>query len=152
MEITIRPATQHDLKDVIALLADDELGGQRESVSEESLEYYVTAFHRIKEDANHELVVMVSDNREIVGTLQLTFLQYLSYQGGIKALIEDVRIKRAYRNKGLGTTLVDWACKRAKTYGAHQVQLTSHLSRKKAIAFYEKVGFEFSHAGMKKIL
>ncbi len=38
---------------------------------------------------------------------------------------------------------------RARERGAHVIQLTSHLSRKDAHRFYEKLGLKGSHLGMK---
>ena len=41
-------------------------------------------------------------DKEIIGTLQLSFIQYLTYQGGIRAQIEAVRIRSDQRGQGLG--------------------------------------------------
>ena len=150
--LTIRTASIEDLPTIIALLADDDLGSSREKVRFPLSKSYTDAFYRIKEDPNHELVVLTTNQGDILGTLQLTFLQYLAFEGGIKALIEDVRVKSIHRGLGLGTILVNWAIQRSKEKGAHLVQLTSHLSRDRAIAFYEKLGFRFSHAGMKVVI
>jgi hypothetical protein len=42
-----------------------------------------------------------NDFAEIIGTLQLCFLQYLIYQGGIMAQIEEVRIRKDLSGQGI---------------------------------------------------
>ena len=81
--------------------------------------------------------------------MQLTFIPYLTYQGGIRAQIEAVRIKKDKRGLGLGEEMFKWAIERAKGRGAHVLQLTSDKQRPEAIKFYEKLGFTASHEGMK---
>jgi len=70
-------------------------------------------------------MVMENESGEIIGTLQLTFIQYLIYQGGIRAQIEAVRIHEEHRGKGIGQPLFEWAIQRAKDKRAHVVQLTT---------------------------
>ena len=84
-----------------------------------------------------------------MGTLQLTFIQYLTYRGGIRAQIEAVRIRKDKRGIGLGKAMFEWAIKRAQERNAHVLQLTTDKRRPKAIKFYEDLGFQSSHIGMK---
>jgi GNAT superfamily N-acetyltransferase len=88
----------------------------------------------------------------VVGVLQLTFIPYLTYQGGWRALIEGVRIAPDLRSRGLGRILFEWAIERARVRGCHMVQLTSDKSRPDAIRFYQGLGFAASHEGMKLFL
>ena len=86
---------------------------------------------------------------EIIGTLQLSFIQYLTYRGGIRAQIEAVRIRKDKRGLGIGKIMFEWAINRAKARKAHLLQLTTDKKRPKAIKFYEELGFKQSHEGMK---
>ena len=110
---------------------------------------YYNAFENIDADTNQELIVVESEKGEIIGTLQLSFIQYLTYQGGIRAQIEAVRIRKDYRGTGLGTQLFEWAIERAKQRKAHVLQLTTDKKRPDALYFYKKLGFKDSHEGMK---
>jgi len=110
---------------------------------------YIMAFENINKDKNQELTVVENNEKEIIGTLQLTFIQYLTYQGGIRAQIEAVRIRKDQRGIGLGKKLFEWAIQRAKDRKAHLLQLTTDKKRPKAIKFYEDLGFKSSHEGMK---
>ncbi len=146
--IVFRIATRDDLPVIVRLLADDELGSQREKNIAPLPDEYYQAFEQIHNDRNHELIV-AETNGEVIGTLHLMFLPSISYQGGLRAQIESVRVDRANQNKGIGSQMMRWALQRAKDRGAHIVQLTSHTSREDAHRFYERLGFKKSHAGMK---
>nr|WP_321232713.1 GNAT family N-acetyltransferase [uncultured Psychroserpens sp.] len=144
-----RKAIENDLSSIIEMLADDELGKTRENFQSPLPKNYLKAFKNINNDVNQELIVVENDNSEIIGTLQLTFIQYLTYQGGVRAQIEAVRIKKGQRSSGIGKLMLQWAIKRCKARKAHLLQLTTDKKRPKAIKFYRDLGFVQSHEGMK---
>jgi len=147
-DIIFRLANRADLPSIVRMLADDELGSQRERYEEPLPDSYIKAFEQIDNDPNHELIVAELDG-EVVGTLQLMFLPSISFQGGLRAQVESVRIDTRLRNQGIGSKLMKWAIDRAKLRGAHVLQLTTHKSREDAHRFYERLGFKGSHLGMK---
>lgn len=110
---------------------------------------YIDAFEKISSDENQELIVVENEDLEIIGTLQLSFIQYLTYRGGIRAQIEAVRIRKDNRGQGIGKEMFQWAIVRAKQRNAHLLQLTTDKKRPNAIKFYEDLGFKQSHEGMK---
>ena len=144
-----RKAVEKDISKIVAMLADDELGKERESFQTPLALEYVKAFEKINSDQNQELIIVEDENEEIIGTLQLTFIQYLTYQGGIRAQIEAVRIRKDKRGLGIGKKMFEWAIKRSKERNAHLLQLTTDKKRPEAIKFYEDLGFRASHEGMK---
>ncbi len=148
MNVTYRLATQDDLADIVAMLADDALGARREQYQIPLPTAYQRAFDAIRRDSNQELTVVTLDG-ELVATFQLTFIPYLTYQGGIRAQIEAVRVKSTYRGQGVGTALFQYAIQRATERGAHVLQLTTDKKRPDAKRFYESLGFVDSHEGMK---
>jgi GNAT superfamily N-acetyltransferase len=143
-----RSATRADLSSIVRLLADDEMGSMRERYEDPLPEAYVSAFEQIDKDSNHELIV-AELNGEIIGTLQLMFLPSISFQGGLRAQVESVRVDKKYRGRGIGSELMKWTIERVKEHGAHVVQLTTHRSRDDAHRFYERLGFSGSLLGMK---
>ena len=147
--LNIRRANKKDVPAIVGLIANDELGRLRENFKTPLPQQYLNAFDNINSDQNQELIVMLNDSGTVIGTLQLSFIQYLTYQGGIRAQIEAVRVHENYRNKGIGQELIKWAIDRAKEKGAHVVQLTTDKKRDAAVKFYEKLGFIASHEGMK---
>ncbi|RNC87870.1 MAG: GNAT family N-acetyltransferase [Winogradskyella sp.] len=144
-----RKATNNDIPKIVGMIADDELGKTRENFQTPLPEEYHTAFQNINADQNQELIVVEDENSEIIGTLQLSFIQYLTYRGGIRAQIEAVRIRKDKRGLGIGQTMFQWAINRAKERNAHLLQLTTDKKRPNAIKFYEDLGFKSTHEGMK---
>jgi GNAT superfamily N-acetyltransferase len=147
--MTFRKASENDLSKIVQMIADDELGKTRENYQTPLPTEYLKAFKNINADQNQELIVIENDNTEIIGTLQLSFIQYLTYRGGIRAQIEAVRIRKDKRGKGLGKAMFKWAINRAKERNAHLLQLTTDKKRPQAIKFYEDLGFKATHEGMK---
>ncbi len=144
-----RKATKEDIPIIVEMIADDELGKQRENFQIPLPTEYLQAFDKIDSDENQELIVVEDETSQIIGTLQLSFIQYLTYRGGIRAQIEAVRIKKDKRGLGIGKIMFEWAIKRAKARKAHVLQLTTDKKRPKAIKFYNDLGFIQSHEGMK---
>jgi GNAT superfamily N-acetyltransferase len=147
-EIIFRLAARADLPSIVRMLADDELGSQRERYESPLPEAYYSAFEHINNDSNHELIV-AERNEEVIGTLHLMFLPSVSFQGGLRAQIESVRVDKRFQSQGIGSEMMKWAMERARRRGAHAVQLTTHKSRLDAHRFYERLGFKGSHLGMK---
>jgi ribosomal protein S18 acetylase RimI-like enzyme len=146
--LSIRRATLADLPAIVRLMAEDHLGSQREHYSEALPPAYGAAFAAIDADPNNELIVATFDER-VIGTLQLTYIQYLSYQGSRRAQVESIRIDANLRGQGLGSTMVEWAIARSRSKGCYLLQLTSNIARTEAHRFYERLGFKASHVGMK---
>ena len=144
-----RKAKEKDIPAIVALLANDRLGKDREANVHPLPDSYLKAFYKIDADEHQELIVVENKNFEIIGTLQLSFIQYLTYKGGIRAQIEAVRVREDVRGLGIGQKIFEWAIQRAKDKNAHLLQLTVDRRRPEAITFYEKLGFTSSHEGMK---
>ena len=144
-----RKAKRNDVSKIVEMIADDELGKSRENFQIPLPTEYLNAFENIDADSNQELIVVENENSEIIGTLQLSFIQYLTYKGGIRAQIEAVRIRKDKRGLGIGKTMFEWAIHRAKERGAHLLQLTTDKKRPEAIKFYLDLGFNATHEGMK---
>ena len=147
--MNFRKAEKSDVSKIVELLVNDKLGQQREDFRDPLPQPYYEAFMRIDKDENQELIVVESENGELIGTLQLTFIPYLTYQGGIRAQIEAVRVRADQRGQGIGEQIFRWAIARAQEKGAHLLQLTTDKKRPDALRFYEKLGFKASHEGMK---
>ncbi|AYG81713.1 Aminoalkylphosphonate N-acetyltransferase [Streptomyces hundungensis] len=148
-DLEIRPATPEDIPAIVAMLADDPLGAQRESPDD--LAPYRAAFDRLASDP-HQRLVVADRGGQVVGTLQLTVIPGLSRRGASRSIIEGVRVEKTERGSGLGTILIEWAIAESERLGCQLVQLTSDATRIDAHRFYERLGFEASHVGFKKPL
>jgi GNAT superfamily N-acetyltransferase len=145
-DLDIRAATAADVPAIVAMLADDPLGAQRETPDD--LAPYLTAWERLAADPNQHLVVAVREGR-VIGTLQLTIIPGLSRRGSVRSIIEAVRVHTDERGSGLGTQLIEWAIEESRRQGCQLVQLTSDRTRTDAHRFYERLGFTASHLGFK---
>ncbi|MFC8227584.1 GNAT family N-acetyltransferase [Streptomyces sp. NPDC057287] len=148
-DLDVRSAALADIPAVVAMLADDPLGAQRESPDD--LRPYHAAFRRLADDPNQHLVVAVREDR-VVGTLQLTIVPGLSRRGATRSVIEGVRVHADERGSGLGTQLIQWAVDESRRQNCQLVQLTSDVTRTDARRFYERLGFSASHVGFKLTL
>jgi GNAT superfamily N-acetyltransferase len=148
--VLLRRATAADLPAVVALLAHDPIGVGRESVTagERDLAPYRSAFSLIEADAA-QLLVVVADGDDVVGTLQLSFIPGLARRGALRAQIEAVRVRVDRRGHGLGAAMFEWAIGEARRRGCALVQLTTDKGRPDAHRFYERLGFVASHEGRK---
>jgi ribosomal protein S18 acetylase RimI-like enzyme len=145
--VSIRRARRDDVPAIVAMLADDHLGRARERVEDPLPATYYDAFARVERDPNLTLVVAESEGR-VVGCLQLAVLAGISSQGGIRGLLEDVRVAADCRSRGIGEQLVQWAIAEAKARGCNLVELLTHQTRVDAQRFYKRLGFTASHVGM----
>ncbi|MBT2533655.1 GNAT family N-acetyltransferase [Arthrobacter sp. ISL-48] len=151
----LRHASPADLPAIVGLLADDSLGAARESG--EDLAPYEKAFKAIDADPSHllavgELVPASVDSGSVVATFQLTFLPGISRRGSWRSQIEGVRVAGSLRGQGIGNLMVQWAIDESRRRGCTLMQLTTHKTRTDAHRFYERLGFDASHEGMKLLL
>ena len=146
--LTFRNANIDDLPDIVRMLSDDFLGGQRERYEDPLPPSYIKAFEEIEADPNNELIVALADER-VVGTLQLTLTPSISFQGGKRATVESVRVDTTQRGAGIGREMMLWTIERARDKGCISIQLTTNADRIDAHRFYLQLGFKASHVGMK---
>jgi ADP-ribose pyrophosphatase YjhB (NUDIX family)/GNAT superfamily N-acetyltransferase len=147
--VVLRRAFAADVPAVVALLADDPLGAQREAGVDDAA--YADAFARIDADPG-ELLVVADAGGDVVGTLQLSFLPSLSRGGALRAQVEAVRVSSSRRGGGLGRAMLQWAVEESRRRGCAVVQLTTDKSRVDAHRFYAGLGFTASHEGFKMLL
>jgi ribosomal protein S18 acetylase RimI-like enzyme len=146
--ISIRLARRDDVAAIVAMLADDHLGRARERLEDPLPDAYFRAFDIVERNPDLTLVVAEDGEGRVVGCLQLAILPGLSSQGGVRGLLEDVRVASDCRSRGIGEQLVQWAVTEAKGRGCNLVELLTHQSRVDAQRFYKRLGFAASHVGM----
>jgi GNAT superfamily N-acetyltransferase len=148
MNMIFRKANRADISEIVRLLIEDKLGSSREKFNEVIPGSYYSAFDEISADKNNYLII-AELNGKVVGTMQLTFITHMTYQGGKRAQIEGVRVDNNVRGQGIGKAMIEWAINKAREEGCHVVQLTTDKKRPDALEFYKKLGFVASHEGLK---
>ncbi|WP_457252629.1 GNAT family N-acetyltransferase [Pedococcus sp. P5_B7] len=148
-DVVLRRATADDVRAVVGLIADDQLGATRDDPRD--LAAYLRAFAAIDADPA-QLLVVLDDGGRVVGTMQLSFLPGLSRGGATRGQVEAVRVAASHRGRRLGEQMVRWAVDESARRGCALVQLTTDKSRADAHRFYERLGFTASHEGFKMSL
>ena len=151
MNLIFRKADLADLRAIVNLLTDDDLGVTRESSNTQLDDCYIEAFKQISRDSNQYLMVVLNDT-EIIGTCHLTIMPSLTYKGATRMQIEAVRVAKKYRSQGVGEKMMMQALQYAESKKVKIVQLTTNKLRDSAKKFYERIGFTATHEGMKLFL
>jgi GNAT superfamily N-acetyltransferase len=146
--VVIRRAAAADLPTIVALLADDPLGREREDAGTGRDGRYRDAFAAIDRDP-HQLLAVAERDRSVIGVFQLSFIPGLTRQGMWRGQIEGVRIAAVERGTGIGRAMLEWTIAECRRRGCGLVQLTSDERRTEAHRFYEALGFRATHRGYK---
>lgn len=85
----------------------------------------------------------------IAGTCHLTIMPSLTFKGAIRMQIEGVRVSAQMRGQSIGEHMISHAVEYGKSHGVTMIQLMTNKQRSRAKKFYEKIGFEATHEGMK---
>ena len=148
LDIHIRRARESDLPALIALFAEDPIGGHGDTTAPEAFEEYLRAFHVIEASANEQLFVAERQG-EVVGTFEIMFNRTLTGRGGLVMVVEAVQTRADLRGQGIGAAMLDHAIQEARRRDCRLVQLSSNMARTDAHRFYERLGFVKSHYGFK---
>lgn len=146
----LRRARREDVPAIRDLLAADAMSSGHGGVDDEN--GWSEVFARIDARPGEWLLVATDPRGAAAATVQLTVLDGLGYGGLRHVRLEGLAVRVDLRGAGLGGQLLDWATAWARAQGAGAITLTSNLRRERAIAFYDRHGFEFTHAGLRLVL
>lgn len=99
--LTQRKARQEDLRRIIELLMEDELGSTREHLATDTDGSYIRAFEQIAADPNQYLMVVEAEG-VIIATCHLTIMPSLTFKGSTRMQIEAVRVAQSMRGRKIG--------------------------------------------------
>ena len=145
-----RDATEADLPTIVRLLADDRFGAGRERDESPLPVSYLSGFRAMLAQGGR--VILAVRDGAVVGCLQFNVIHGVSQLGQSRAQVEGVRVDSTRRGGGIGTALMRHAMAEAQAAGCAVLQLTTNRDRSEAQAFYARLGFVHSHAGMKVLL
>lgn len=129
-DIIIRQAKIEDYKDICKICCDDLDYNCSEELVKERLEGL---------DKNNERVLVAVYNSEVVGYLHAQIYKTLYFEELINFL--GLAVSKEYRNKKVGTKLVNEIENWAKEKGINKVRVNSGFSRKEAHEFYRSLGY-----------
>ncbi|HYO98393.1 MAG TPA: GNAT family N-acetyltransferase [Polyangiaceae bacterium] len=154
LEVRIRRARVSDLPSILQLFSEDALhfvSQEKTAELPEVDEAYVRALELIQATPDNNVYVAEADGR-VAGTFQLTFIQQLSHCGARVAQVENVFVLAEQRSRGIGSAMLRFAIEEAAQHHCIRIQLTTNVRRERAHAFYQRLGFEPTHHGMKRYL
>lgn len=131
--LTVRPAIESDIAQLVALVAD--------LSTALSYEEGKRIFDTITALSNHHTFV-ADDEGDILGSYGLIIMQHFSHHGGISAVINDVVVRANTQGKGVGTAMMQHATDFAVAQGCYKISLSSAKERDLAHDFYRKLGYE----------
>jgi len=129
-DIIIRQARIEDYKDICKICCDDLGYNCSEELVKERLEGL---------DKNNERVLVAVYNSEVVGYLHAQIYKTLYFEELINFL--GLAVSKEYRNKKVGTRLVNEIENWAKKKGINKVRVNSGFSRNEAHEFYRSLGY-----------
>ena len=148
MEITIRPCRMSDLETLCAIGRETYDETFRSMNTQETMDRYLAEAFDVKkirselENENSRFYFLYADG-DLAGYLKVNFAPAQSDLNDPDSLeIERVYVKRAYKGKGLGKTLIDFAIRLAQEANKRYAWLGVWEKNEAAIAFYMKMGFE----------
>lgn len=149
---TIREARAEDIPRLLELYQQlSESSQHPEPTTRNASGDHDAALAQMSADPNVQIVVLEQDGR-VIGTLTTYIVPNLSHGGCPFAIVENVVVDASVRGGGHGRLLMDHAVARARAAGCYKVALTSNNKRAAAHAFYERIGFIWSHRGFTRYL
>jgi len=109
--------------------------------------------HQVEEKENREkgllvpiekskikpIFLVAEEKGEVVGFIWAHFIQYGFFKYGT---IDEFFVKKEFRGKGIGTTLLRKAIKELEKLNPKMILVGTEKKNKEAIKLYQKVGFE----------
>ncbi|CTQ56296.1 aminoalkylphosphonic acid N-acetyltransferase [Roseibium album] len=118
----------------------------------ESWEAYRPAFDALSAAPEVDIYVALNEAGEVIGTYQVHFMRGITYKGRPRIEIESVHVRSDQRGTGVGRQMMDHAEALARAVNACMIQLTSNREREGSHHFYQRLGYDQSHLGYKKML
>ena len=140
METTIDIATADDLEPLADLLAELFM---LESDFKPEREKQITGLRLILDDPAVGQLFVLRVGGSVAGMANALFTVSTA-EGCRVVLLEDVIVNAAYRRTGLGRQLVEHILAWAAANGLPRVTLLADRDNAPALAFYERMGFEYS--------
>jgi glucosamine-phosphate N-acetyltransferase len=97
---------------------------------------YILILNEIKKSST---IIVIEENNKIVATTTIIYEHKFIYNITKLAHIEDVCVKKEFRNKGYGKIIMKHAIEHAKQNDAYKITLVCNQEN---IDFYKKCGFE----------
>ncbi|MEM0043226.1 MAG: GNAT family N-acetyltransferase [Sulfolobales archaeon] len=141
----IRNAEKKDLDEIVNLIVRlkklneefDPLYTVREEVAEVARDYIEKSLER-----DDVFILVAESGGRIVGVIRVEIRSRIFYQPVFEGIITDLYTLPSFRDKGIGTALLDEAIKILRSRGISIIGAEFPPMNKIAVEFYEKRGFK----------
>ncbi len=103
-------------------------------------ENLANTWRSICKNDNHAIVV-AEENGKIVSSCTVVIVENLTHDNRPFAIIENVVTHENYRQKGLATQCIEYACEYARVHNCYKIMLMSSSQKCDAHALYKKCDF-----------
>ena len=138
-QITIRKLQKNDLDNGFLKLLNS---SQNNNIDKLTLEQN---FEMINSNSLYTILIAILNN-EIIATITLILEPKFIHDGKFVGHIEDVMVIKKYRNKKIGTLIINKILDHAKSHNCYKTILNCNDNTK---IFYEKLGFKKSYNCMR---
>lgn len=133
--LTIRPAVPDDLPAVLGLYRELDADDTTDLAEARAI------FERMACYPDYTLHIAEADGA-VLGTFTLLLMENIAHSGARSGIIEAVAVADAEQGRGIGRAMMRAALDLARTKGCYKASLSTRMSRERAHAFYESLGFE----------
>lgn len=146
--VTIAPASEADIPELIDLLAVLFAIEQDFSPAPEKQRRGLAAL--LASPTGHIAIARDASSRAAgMATVQLVIS---TAEGAPSAWVEDVVVREDFRGQGLGRALLESVLEWARAQGAVRAQLLADLDNAPALAFYERIGWQPTRLGARRLM
>lgn len=135
--LQIREADETDLEDILALYAGPAMDDGKVLALDQARE----VFAGMLRVPRYRLYLAEAEG-VTVGTFALLIMPNLGHMGTPSGVLEDIVVAAGHRGSGIGRAMVGKAIELCRDAGCYKLTLSSNLSRARAHAFYQHLGFE----------
>ena len=139
----IREAAEADIPRILDLYRQLSLGPVDEEEPRD-IEGSRAMFRDMAAHPGYHLLV-AEENGVVLGTIVFVILPGFAHTNRPWSVIEYVVVDEAYRSKGIGQQLMDYAADMAKAAGCYKIMLCSNKKRPDAHRFYRRIGYQQTH-------
>ena len=127
--IIVRPAVPADVDAIFELLELYTASGVVLKRSKDDIASYLKNF------------IVAEENGKIVSSCTVVIIENLTHDNRPFAIIENVVTHENYRQKGLATKCIEYACEYARVHNCYKIMLMSSSQKCDAHALYKKCDF-----------
>jgi GNAT superfamily N-acetyltransferase len=145
LDVKVRFATYSDIDTILKLLYELGRPAPKNNIQEQKFSEIIRSF--LSKDTNKILLAIIPDRDlgvdRIIGLLSYILIQRLNLEK-LELWIPELVVSHEYRDKGIGTILLNECESVAKNNNCYRIRLESGNDRIEAHNFYKKLGFKQS--------